>query len=494
MASREPNLRYLEKALERARDNTILIPTFAQMRDPTLVPDNIKKHLKNTGLWDVKPCNLFRITWKNEPRLRGGMFGGVNFLEFPHELTGVPARIIALTGRWFPTGFHKVGAAFGCLVPQLVTGRFDPTLHKAIWPSTGNFCRGGAYISSLLSCKSVAILPEDMSRERFGWLSTVSSEIVTTGSGQSSVRAVMRAARELAQDNGNVVIFDQFSDMGNTLWHYYVTGNAIEEAFEEAASAAPGASRLAALCLATGSAGTLSSGDYIKERYPDIKLAAAEPLQASTLLSCGHGSHRIEGISHGNVPWIHNVRNTDLVVGVDDEDVVSLFRFFNEPLGRAYLVRRLGMPMDFVEKLSYMGLSGIANLLACIKLAKYYEMDGEDIIVTVLTDLADMYTSRIDEMARETGDYTTTMAANDYRCHLKSLHTDHVLELTFPERKRIHNLKYFTWVEQQGKEESELARQWYHHRSYWRSWYSRIDEIDEHIREFNERSGVYKLL
>ena len=161
------NKRGLERAIERAKENNIVIPTFAQMRNPALIPEKIKQKLKNVGLWDISPVNLFRVNWHNEPTMQGGTYGGVNYIEFPSELTGVRARIIALVGKWFPTGCHKVGASFGCLVPRLVTGQFDPTYHKAVWPSTGNYCRGGAYNSKLLSCDSVAILPAEMSKERF---------------------------------------------------------------------------------------------------------------------------------------------------------------------------------------------------------------------------------------------------------------------------------------------------------------------------------------
>ncbi|MFN2283410.1 MAG: pyridoxal-5-phosphate-dependent protein subunit beta, partial [Anaerolineae bacterium] len=170
----------LEHAVKRARERNIIIPTFAQQKNPALIPDKIKAELADIGLWDITPRNLYRITWKNEPTEYGGDFGGVNYIELPPELTGVEARIIALVGKWFPTGAHKVGAAFGCLVPRLVTGQFDPTKQKAVWPSTGNYCRGGAYDSTLLACDSIAILPEEMSRERFEWLATVSGEVIAT--------------------------------------------------------------------------------------------------------------------------------------------------------------------------------------------------------------------------------------------------------------------------------------------------------------------------
>ena len=89
----------------------------------------------------------------------------------PRELTGVDARIVVALGDRFPMiGAHKVLAAYGCLAPRLVTGQFDPTRQRAVWPSTGNYCRGGVAISRLLGCRGVAVLPEGMSRERFDWL------------------------------------------------------------------------------------------------------------------------------------------------------------------------------------------------------------------------------------------------------------------------------------------------------------------------------------
>ena len=170
----------MARAAKRVKERGIVIPTFEQMRDPSLMPADVKAKLANVGLWDLDPLNLFRITWKNEPKASGGGFGGVNYIELPSSLTGTKARIIALVGKWFPTGAHKVGAAFGCLAPRLVTGQFDPTTQKAVWPSTGNYCRGGAYDSALLATESIAILPEGMSQERFDWLANIAGETIKT--------------------------------------------------------------------------------------------------------------------------------------------------------------------------------------------------------------------------------------------------------------------------------------------------------------------------
>ncbi|RMG63480.1 MAG: pyridoxal-phosphate dependent enzyme, partial [Calditrichaeota bacterium] len=209
-----------QKSIELARRRGIIIPTFRQMADPEQIPQPIKQRLRQVGLWEVNPLNLFRITWKNEPVEQGGLFNGVNVWEIPPALTGVKARLFALIGKWFPTGAHKVGATFGCLVPRLVTGQFDPTSQKAVWPSTGNFCRGGAYNSALLGCDSIAILPEGMSRERFEWLKTLAGEVIATPGSESNVKEIYDKCWELRRTRNDVVIFNQFEEFGNYLWHY----------------------------------------------------------------------------------------------------------------------------------------------------------------------------------------------------------------------------------------------------------------------------------
>ena len=219
-----------KRAIQRAREKNIIIPTYAQMKDPSKVPAKIKQELAKTGLWDVDPRNLFRITWHNQPKASSGGFGEVNTLELPSSLTGVPARIVVLVGKWFPTGAHKVGAAFGCLVPRLVTGQFDPSTQKAVWPSTGNFCRGGAYDSALMGCTSIAILPEGMSKERFEWLANIAGETIKTPGTESNVKEIFDKCWELRKSGQDLMIFNQFEEFGNYLWHYEVTGHAMEEA------------------------------------------------------------------------------------------------------------------------------------------------------------------------------------------------------------------------------------------------------------------------
>ena len=475
----------LDSAARQAHARDFAIPTFAQMRDPSLIPDEVVERLRGVGLWDLDPLNLYRITWHNEPVPHGGGFGDVNYLEIPSEISGVDARIVMLMGKWFPTGAHKVGAAFGCLVPRLVTGQFDPSTQKAVWPSTGNYCRGGAYDSHLLACESVAILPEGMSAERFHWLETVAGEVIKTPGSESNVKEIFDKCNELRASGEDLVIFNQFDEFGNYLWHYAVTGPAMVEVLDTVMGPDD---RFAGVTLTTGSAGTIASGDYLKQRFPTSKVVAGEAVQCPTMLLNGFGEHRIEGIGDKHIPWIHNVRNTDLVVGIDDEASMSIVRLFNEPAGRAYLADQ-GVATDLLDHLPLLGISGIANMLMAIKFAKWYELTGNDVVLTVGTDSMEMYGSRLGELTAERGEFTSLDAAGAYHGHLMGQGTDHVEELRYPDRKRIHNLKYYTWVEQQGKTYREIQAQWYDP-DYWTSIQAMVDPIDELIVAFNERVGA----
>lgn len=476
----------LANTIQRCRENNVIIPTYAQMRNPELVPKNIRKQLDSIGLWDLNPLNLFRITWKNEPVKSGGGFGEVNHLILPKSLTGVDAKIIVLIGKYFPTGAHKVGATFGPLVEKLITGRFDPTTQKALWPSTGNYCRGGAYDGYLLGCPSIAVLPEEMSQERFDWLEKIGAEIIRTPGGESNVKEIYDKVKELKAERGDeIVVLNQFEEIGNSLWHYAVTGPAMQEVFQ---SKFDDKHNLRALFLTQGSAGTLGSGDFLKTQYPTLKIGAGEALQCPTLLYNGYGAHRIEGIGDKHVPWIHNMKNTDMVAAIDDELVMNLMRLFNEDEGHQQLSEN-GISTDIIEKLDLFGISSIANIVGAIKMAKYYEMNKNDVIVTVATDSMEMYQSRLAEARENIGEYTAQNAVVDYKSRLLEISTDNLLELSYYDRKRMHNLKYFTWVEQQGKTVEELNAQWYDE-DYWTSQYAKVDEWDEKIIEFNKKTGL----
>jgi cysteine synthase A len=476
----------LENTVRRCRERDIIIPTYREMVDPGVIPAGIRSELGGIGLWDLNPRNLFRITWKNEPVATGGGFGNVNYVELPRELTGVETRIFMLVGKFFPTGAHKVGATFGPLVEKLVRGAFDPTTQKALWPSTGNYCRGGAYDAALLACPSIAVLPEGMSRERFEWLEKIGSEIFATPGSESNVKEIYDKVKQLKAERGDeIVVLNQFAEFGNAVWHYVCTGRAMQELFEAHRDAD---SRFAGVCLTQGSAGTLGCAEYLREVHPRLKVVAAEALQCPTLLLNGYGAHRIEGIGDKHVPWIHNIKNMDAVAGIDDEACMCLLRLFNEPEGRSYLKGR-GVDPDLVDRLDLLGISSIANLLTAVKTAKFFELGAQDMLFTVATDSMEMYGSRLTEERVLHGAYSPTAAAVHHERHLLGVGIDFFEELGYRDRKRIHNLKYFTWVEQQGKTVEELDAQWYDD-GYWRTHFHAWEAWDRQIDEFNERTGL----
>jgi cysteine synthase len=477
------NEEYLSNTIERCRNQKIILPTFNQLKHPLTIPTGIQDSLENVDIQALHPLNLFRINWCNDPLT--GRIGGINYLEIPKEITGVKARIIGLVGKFFPTGAHKVGATYGCLAPYMVSGRFNPDYHKAVWPSTGNYCRGGVFNSNLLSVHSVAILPEEMSKERFEWLRERTEEVYATPGCESNVKEIYDKCHELEAESDEYLIFNQFDQFGNPIWHYEITGYTIEKLFNQIRKENQ---RLSGYVSATGSAGTIAAGDYLRKIYPQIQVLASEALQCPTLLMNGFGGHRIEGIGDKHVPWVHNVKNTDFVAAIDDEDTMRLMRLFNESTGREFLLKQ-GVDKNVVDKLGYLGISCICNLLSSIKLAKYNEYNENDVIFTIFTDSMDLYESRMIEMNEKHGEYTVEQANVDWQSILLNQGIDYLKELSYYDKKSIHNLKYFTWVEQQGKDVEELNAQWYDE-NYWPERFGIANTWDNMIENFNSKTGL----
>ena len=476
------NEQKLANAVKRAKEQGIIIPTLKQMKNPELIPTEIKEKLKGVELLDIDPVNLFRINWHNDSPEQGGGFSDCNYVVLPEEITGVKAKVIAVSGKYFPTGAHKVGAAFACLVPTLVTGQFDPTSTKAVWPSTGNYCRGGAYDSALLSCDSIAILPEGMSKERFEWLEKVAGEIIKTPGSESNVKEIFDKCWELRNSGEDLMIFNQFEEFGNYLWHHEVTGSAMEEVI----NAVKGENgKFRGYISSTGSGGTIAAGDYLKKKFPYSKIVASEALQCPTIYNNGFGEHRIEGIGDKHIPWIHNVKNTDLAVAIDDEAPMNWIRMFNEPEGQA-LLRKKGVSDDVMSKLDWVGISGAANIISAIKFAKYFELNEDDVVVTILTDSIEMYKSRLEELTEDRGEFSSYDAYGVYERYFKGINLDYIKELNYYDRRAIHNLKYYTWVEQQGKTYEEILAQW-DDDSYWTDIPKYAEKLDELIEKFNEK-------
>ena len=471
------------------RQAGVVLPTWSQLADPTTIPASVDAELADVGPDDPHPRNLFRVHWYNDAARRGRV-DVPGHIVLTEAVTGVPSPILVLLGERFPMiGAHKVLAAYGCLVPRLVSGSFDATRHRAVWPSTGNYCRGGVAISRVLGCHGVAVLPAGMSDERFGWLGRWAADpadIVRTPGTESNVKEIYDECARLDRDPVNF-IFNQFCEFGNHLVHYLCTGRAAARVFEHHAAARPGL-RLAAFVSATGSAGTIAAGDHLKDRY-GARVVAVEALECPTLLYNGFGEHNIQGIGDKHVPFIHNVTNTDVVTAVSDAATDALFALFQTPEGQAELAAR---GVDDAQRcdLAGLGLSGICNVLAAIKTAKALGLGPDDALVTVATDGAAMYGSEVAKIQQKRfpGGLDRRRAAGVAERHLAGVDADHTLVMSPRDRDRVFNLGYFTWVEQQGVTLDEFERR--RHQSFWVGLRDLIPIWDRMIEDFNHESGA----
>ena len=481
------------RTVERFREAGVVLPTFAQLADPTQVPDGITRELAAVGPDEPDPLNLFRVHWFNG-RDRKTRVDVPEHLVLTKELTGVDAPIVVLLGDRFPMiGAHKVLAAYGCLVPRVVTGQFDPTRQRAVWPSTGNYCRGGVAISRLMRAQGVAVLPEGMSEERFRWLDrwvTAPEDVIKTPGTESNVKEIYDRCAELDRDPDNV-IFNQFAEFGNHLVHHLVTGRAAERVMESLADRRPGL-KTRAFVSATGSAGTLAAGDYLKERLGAL-VVAVEALECPTMLANGFGEHNIQGIGDKHIPLIHNVMNTDVVTAVSDRATDRLNVLFQTAEGRRYLSGRRHVPDAQAAGLVSLGLSSICNVVAAIKTAKHFGWGPDDAVVTVATDGASMYRTEADKyQARHYASGFDAVAAGEvFGEHVLGAVDDHLLELSLRDRERIFNLGYYTWVEQQGISIEEFTQR--RDQRFWKDMRSIVAEWDRMIGELNAQTAAVKV-
>ena len=476
-------------AIERARAQKIVLPTFAQLSSRAPIPQHIAARLPEVDPDAPHPDNLWRIHWRNAPDRRHKVAVPDHFL-LPKALTGVDAPIVVMIGSRFPMiGAHKVLPAYAGLVVRLVTGGFDPDRQRAVWPSTGNYCRGGVAVSRILGCDGVAVLPEGMSKERFEWLGhwvRDPSHVVRTVGVESNVKEIYDKCRELAASPENVIL-NQFSAFSNYMAHYVCTGEASSAAFEHVSAGRKGL-KLAAFVSATGSAGTIAAGDYLKERHGSA-IAAVEALECPTMLENGYGEHNIQGIGDKHIPLIHNVMNTDAVIALSDQDTDRLNLAFNSPEGADYLASRKDIDPALAATFSEIGISSWANILASIKLARMKGYGPDDAIVTVATDSARLYRTEAD--AARSKFFAGGFGAKDVASVVDSLAgatTENVLLLGASERRRIFNLGYYTWVEQQGISVEDFDRR--KDQGFWRGVASSVGEWDRLITEFNGEAGI----
>jgi len=453
-------------------------PTFEEMLHPNKIAPAIREQALKALKGDpLNPINLFNITWRNAQN-------EVNYIVLPPELTGVEANIVVLYGKEFPSGSHKVGAAYSVLLEKELFGEVDPSKNTLVWPSTGNYGIGGAWVGGRMGCKSVVVLPAGMSRERFERIESYGASVIKTVGSESNVKEIYDETHRLRQDP-NVRILNQFEQMGNYRFHYHVTGNTIAELASELQAKGVGNGKAAAFVWAMGSGGTNAAADRLKQVFPDCKHVGLEPIQCPTLFNNGYGSHDIQGIGDKHVTWIHNVLNMDALMCIDDMQCKKGLQLLVEPTGRETLIKRYGANPELIEKMGDLfGISGICHILGAIKTAKYYGFGKDDVIYTAATDSLDRYYSVIDEMAAHYGKLDEAAAVGRVEGVFHAAGTDWVLEGTKDVRERWHNLKYYTWVEQQGKSVQELDAQ--RDPQWWVGHQQRVQEIDKRLNELRE--------
>ncbi len=451
-------------------------PTFEEMLHPeTIAPDMRAKALRLMAEDPLDPINLFNITWKDGSNT-------IRYHVIPREMTGVDTNIVVLHSVHFPTGSHKVGAAYSVLIEKELFGEVDPSVNTLVWPSTGNYGIGGAFVGCRMNFRSIVVLPENMSRERFERIRGYGAEIIATPGSESNVKEIYDKTWELRRSDPNIRILNQFEVMGNYRFHYHVTGNTIAELADVLKQRGIGSGHLSAYASAMGSAGTIAAGDRLKQLWPDLKIVGLEPIQCPTLYNNGYGEHRIEGIGDKHVTWIHNVLNMDAVICIDDMSCVRGLALLTDPVGQQTLRKRYGVAEADIETMSRIfGISGVCNVLGAIKTAKYYNLGSDDVVVTICTDAIDRYYSVMSWLESVEGKMDEAMAVGRIESTFRGQKLDTIQEGDRPARERWHNLKYYTWVEQQGKTVDELNAQ--RDPAWWRQHQEMVKEIDKCILE-----------
>ncbi len=449
-------------------------PSFEEMLHPQTIEPSIRAQALAALEKDpLNPLNLYNITWRDAENR-------IYYLVLPSELTGVEARIVLIYGGGFPSGSHKVGAAYSVLLEKQLLGEVDPRLHTLVWPSTGNYGIGGAFIGCRMEYDSIVVLPEEMSQERFDRIRSYGARIIRTAGSESNVKEIYDETKRLRGSDAKIRVLNQFEVMGNYRFHYHVTGNTLVELAAELQAEGIGAGKISAFVSAMGSAGTIAAGDRLKQVWGDHKIVGLEPIQCPTLYNNGYGAHEIQGIGDKHVTWIHNVFNMDALMAIDDRDSLNGLRVLAEAPGREVLNQRFGLDARLVEQLSRtLGISGICNIIGAIKTAKFYSMGSDDIIVTVATDAMERYRSVMANLRDQRGplDEAAATAIVDGVFHRAG--SDWIMEGSREARERWHNLKYYTWVEQQGKSVEELDAQ--RDPAWWVAHQEQVAEIDRRL-------------
>jgi cysteine synthase len=438
-------------------------PTFAEMQDPGLLDPAVREKARAARSRPLDPLNLWNVSWKAD--------GAVPFTVLPEALTGVRAPVVVLSGRHFPTGSHKVGPAYSILVEKQLDGACVPGEQTLVFPSTGNFGIGGAWVGPRMGYRSLVVLPAEMSEERFEKIRAYGAEVIATPGCESSVKEIYDKVRELRADGANRIL-NQFEELGNYRFHFHCTAQAAQEAVEALGL------EVGAFVSAMGSAGTIAAGEGLRRIHPGAAIVALEPVQCPTLHSVGFGGHRIEGIGDKHVTWVHNVWAIDLLLCVDDLECLEGLQLLQE--GTEALVAE-GVDRTLASSwVGLFGVSGVCNVLGAIRAARHYGFSSRQAVVTVATDGFDRYPSVLRRLDREQGPMDPEKARRRLEI-FRSRDSALRLEGTPENRRRWHNQKYFTWVEQQGRSVEDLRAQ--EDPEHWVAEQERAHEIDRRIRE-----------
>ncbi len=450
-------------------------PTFEEM----LHPDKIRKDIREKALEVAKTdplseYNLFNITWRNTE-------GRIYHVVLPKELTGIDANIAVIYSKDFPTRSHKVGATYSVCMEHQLRGDIEPGVHTLVWPSTGNYGIGGAYVGPRMGYDSIVILPELMSRERFEQIEWFGARYVKTPGCESNVKEIYDKANELRKDPRNRIM-NQFEEFGNYRFHYYCTGNSCIEVARELHEKGIGNGRIAAFVSAMGSAGTIAAAERIKHEFHESRTIGVEPIQCPTLYWNGYGGHDIQGIGDKHVTWIHNVFEMDAIMCVDDIESKKGLQLLTEEAGWKTMSDRYGVPEESIRQMSeIMGISGVCNVLAAIKTAKFYHMGSDQTVFTVATDTMDRYHSVMAELSETYGAMDEVEAAVRMGSIFHGAKLDWIREGTQLAKQSWFNLKYYTWVEQQGKTVEELDAQ--RDPAFWLAEQAKVAETDKLLKE-----------
>jgi cysteine synthase len=439
---------------------TVPGPTYAEMLHP-----------RNPALTacggELDPVNLFNITWRGpDQRIR--------HIVLPKELTGVPANIIVMVGRYFPSGSHKVGPAYTTLMEGELAGEIDPNVNTVIGPSTGNFGIGVAYVSHLKGYPAIVIMPEGMSKERYARIRQYGGGLDLTPGSESDVILVLERTEHYKKDPKNKILA-QFELLPNYRFHRYVTGRSALEAVESY-----GNGRVAAFVSAPGSAGTLAAGDEIKAKFPEAVICALEPRECSTLFNNGRGTHRIEGIGDKMVTLIHNVLTTDYVALIHDDDCVMGLELLERRLPLVETL--LGLPQGKLASLEGLfGISGICNILGAIRLARHLNLGPKDNVVTIATDGFDRYPSVLADLAARSGPLDAGKLGGWFESVFRGGSAADILDVRpRSEKERLFACKEQVWS---GFGYSHAYLEEMKSQSFWEAQFARIEGIDAALTE-----------